>query len=255
MVDACAEQLRAAILSGRHAPGERLPPERELATLWAVNRLTLRGALARLAQEGLLVARQGSGHTVQDYRRSGGPGLVQALLEVLDTPAHRRDALADVLAARRALARLVFERAAGALDAAAAEARDGALQAISRQIDEFEAAARRGATPETLAALDREIVAAVIAATGSPVLPLMMNPVAEILSSLPGLAAVIYARPEGNVRGWRAALSWLGTRNRAEVGLIAELLRERDEAHLASMFGAGAVERAEGGPREVGDGG
>ena len=53
--------LRAAIGRGTLQPGERLPALRELAQDLGVNLNTMRAVVARLAQEGLLVARHGSG--------------------------------------------------------------------------------------------------------------------------------------------------------------------------------------------------
>lgn len=53
--------LRKAIENGVLHPGDTLPPERELATEYAVSRITLRKALGGLVGEGLLERRQGAG--------------------------------------------------------------------------------------------------------------------------------------------------------------------------------------------------
>lgn len=53
--------LRREIEQGVHAAGTRLPPERALTARFGVSRMTLRQAIARLALEGLVEARQGSG--------------------------------------------------------------------------------------------------------------------------------------------------------------------------------------------------
>ena len=60
-----AEQLRDAILDGRFAPGEKLPPERELAEEFRVNRTSIREAIKVLEGLGLVSVRQGDGATVQ----------------------------------------------------------------------------------------------------------------------------------------------------------------------------------------------
>ena len=49
-----AEELAAAIASGRLAPGARLPPERHLAESLGVSRMTVRQALGELERDGLL---------------------------------------------------------------------------------------------------------------------------------------------------------------------------------------------------------
>ena len=56
-----ANQLRAAILTGRFRPGERLPSQNELADRYAVARETVKAALRLLREERLIVSRQGSG--------------------------------------------------------------------------------------------------------------------------------------------------------------------------------------------------
>lgn len=56
-----ARGLRDAIERGVVRPEEALPAERELATDFAVSRITVRKALDALVSEGLLVRRQGAG--------------------------------------------------------------------------------------------------------------------------------------------------------------------------------------------------
>ena len=54
-----ADGLAEAIGSGELAPGERLPPERELAARLGVSRMTLRQALGSLERRGLMARRVG----------------------------------------------------------------------------------------------------------------------------------------------------------------------------------------------------
>jgi GntR family transcriptional regulator, phosphonate transport system regulatory protein len=53
--------LRAEIAGGQYRPGERLPTEAEMARRFAVNRHTLRRAVAALVGEGSVHTRRGSG--------------------------------------------------------------------------------------------------------------------------------------------------------------------------------------------------
>jgi GntR family transcriptional repressor for pyruvate dehydrogenase complex len=55
------ESMKSWVLQGVIAPGERLPPERDLAALLKVSRSSLRPALKTLEVMGVLEARQGSG--------------------------------------------------------------------------------------------------------------------------------------------------------------------------------------------------
>src|SRR6516164_8512886 len=81
---AIAAELRADILAGRVAPGERLPNEKALAERFAVNRHTLRQAVQALVREGHLNVRQGSGTFVREL--------------VLDYALQRRTRLTENLA-------------------------------------------------------------------------------------------------------------------------------------------------------------
>lgn len=56
-----ADQIRALIVSGEYTPGDRLPPERDLAKQLGVSRPSLREALIALEMETLLDVRVGSG--------------------------------------------------------------------------------------------------------------------------------------------------------------------------------------------------
>jgi DNA-binding transcriptional regulator YhcF (GntR family) len=60
-----ANVLRAAILTRRFAPGERLPSQNELAERYGVARETIKSALRILRDERLVVSRQGSGAFVR----------------------------------------------------------------------------------------------------------------------------------------------------------------------------------------------
>ncbi len=60
-VDTTENALRERLAPGRARPGDRLPPEKELAATLGVSRGTLRLALERLESNGEIVRRQGSG--------------------------------------------------------------------------------------------------------------------------------------------------------------------------------------------------
>jgi GntR family transcriptional repressor for pyruvate dehydrogenase complex len=59
--EALADRIVTAIAVGEFLPGERLPPERELAELVGVSRSTVRDALARVVSLDLLEIRRGRG--------------------------------------------------------------------------------------------------------------------------------------------------------------------------------------------------
>ena len=103
------DQLRDHIFRGELKPGDRLPPERELAQGMGVSRPTLREAINRLADRGLLEHRQGQGTFVaaSERRRKQNPlsvlmdGQEATLPELLEVRL-ALESNAAMLAARRA---------------------------------------------------------------------------------------------------------------------------------------------------------
>jgi GntR family transcriptional regulator len=71
-------QIRRAIkywvLDKRYLPGQKIPPENELASQFNVNRMTVRQALSSLVQEGLLIRKRGEGTFV-----TGNEELIQGM--------------------------------------------------------------------------------------------------------------------------------------------------------------------------------
>lgn len=63
-----AELLENEIVNGRWAPGARVPSENELCARYQLSRTTIRQALARLEQEGLVSREKGRGTFVSDSR-------------------------------------------------------------------------------------------------------------------------------------------------------------------------------------------
>jgi len=80
-----ANQIRASILAGEFTPGDKLPPERELAETFGVSRPSVREALNILAASGLTSSYQGGGTVVMSLVEStaGNPltGLIRSQQE------------------------------------------------------------------------------------------------------------------------------------------------------------------------------
>lgn len=99
-------QIEQLILRGILRPGERLPPERDLAERLGVSRPSLRDAIAELSERGLLTSRAGSGVFVAEVLGSAfSPALIQLF-------AGHDEAVLDYIAFRRDMEALTAERAA-----------------------------------------------------------------------------------------------------------------------------------------------
>ncbi len=72
--------LLEAVLAGRYEPGEKLPRQRELAADLGVTLGSLREALKRLEQMGLVEVRHGDATRVNDWRSTGGLDVIAHVL-------------------------------------------------------------------------------------------------------------------------------------------------------------------------------
>jgi GntR family transcriptional repressor for pyruvate dehydrogenase complex len=110
--ESVAEQIEGRILDGTFRPGDRLPPERELAEQLNVNRSSVREALKRLEELRLIEIHQGSGIRVRSLEEANLE-LVRRLLFQDGRPNLAR--IRDLLELREilflGLVRLAIERA------------------------------------------------------------------------------------------------------------------------------------------------
>lgn len=102
--------LQARILSDEWPAGARLPPERELAGDYDTNRNTLREALRRLEQAGLVTVRQGQGVTVADFRKTGSLELASPLITHGRDLREKARLILDLLEPRKRVLEYAVER-------------------------------------------------------------------------------------------------------------------------------------------------
>ncbi len=98
LAERVADQIRDWILNGTYGPGDKLPPERQLASTLAVNRASLRLALKKLKQLGLLKSRVGDGTRVRELTYSAGIELLPYIFRT--AMVKQPDVLRDVLELR-----------------------------------------------------------------------------------------------------------------------------------------------------------
>jgi len=109
-----ARILGGAIARGALPVAARLPPERELAAEHHTSRVTVREALAKLVQWGLLQVRQGSGAVVRGRGSWSFSALPLSMLATSESSQLER-MIRDLLSMRRSLVEHGTRRAAGRL--------------------------------------------------------------------------------------------------------------------------------------------
>ena len=77
-----ADQIRASILAGEFAPGDKLPPERELAEMFGVSRPSVREALNNLSTSGMVMSYHGGGTIVQSLVDTSVGNFLSELIKV-----------------------------------------------------------------------------------------------------------------------------------------------------------------------------
>ncbi len=95
-VDEITDRLITAIAIGEYLPGARLPVERDLATSLGAGRMTVRAALARLVERGLLETRRGRGggsYVLDQWPESSTDVVGRTLRARLDELRDRCDAI------------------------------------------------------------------------------------------------------------------------------------------------------------------
>ncbi|MEW1910961.1 GntR family transcriptional regulator [Kitasatospora sp. NPDC085895] len=158
VVDLLAHRLRQDILNGIHLPGALLPPERDLAAGYGVTRTTLKHALSRLEQAGLISTRHGIGTRIRDFLHEGGADLLPMLA------AHDPGWLTEVFEVRRHI---------GAVVARGAAARRTARHA--RRLGELLQAVRDAPDGDAAQLADIEVHRELARATGNRVYLLLTN--------------------------------------------------------------------------------
>jgi GntR family transcriptional repressor for pyruvate dehydrogenase complex len=163
LVELLTDRLREQILSGRYRAGSTLPPERELADSLRVNRTSLKHALLKLEQLGLIAIRHGIGSIVLDPTESAGAELISHL--VFREGGVDPEMLSDLMEARTLLG--------GFLARLAAERRtEDDLARLDEIVDRLE---DEGLTAEQVQRHELDFFRAVLRATDNQIFVLLSN--------------------------------------------------------------------------------
>jgi GntR family transcriptional repressor for pyruvate dehydrogenase complex len=162
-------QIVTLLRNGQLQPGDRLPPERELAASLGISRPTVREALSALGLLGVVEQRQGRGtFLVESMERLPlEPYLYKLLLN--------RGTIDELIEVRQLLEPRI---AALAAERATPEARE----VLKRSFEAFEREAVGGADAQSEAAAGAHFHEALARATGNATLVLLVHSLADLVS-------------------------------------------------------------------------
>lgn len=165
------DQVRSQLIGGQIRPGDKLPPERELADQFGVSRAAVREALRSLETSGLIELRKGPKGGA--FMLEEGAPLTQSLSNMLDLG---RIPLSDFTEARilisQVVIRLVCERAT-----------EEDFAALDRDVERTAAATQRGELGRDTSYIT-DFYDLLAASTGNQMLRYITHSIAELLSRI-----------------------------------------------------------------------
>lgn len=193
-----ARQIERMILQKMH-PGDKLPPERELAEMFGVSRSSIRDAMRSLELVGLVEPRQGAGTVVREV---SSDLLVTPLSNVI---AHKRALVGELLDFRKMLEPPLAARAA--------------LRASVEEIIEMEEILRRQneklSRGELAIEEDSEFHYTIAMGSGNSVVLKVLDVVMDLLRETRARSLQREGRPEKSLAGHRRILAAIKRRDRA----------------------------------------
>jgi DNA-binding FadR family transcriptional regulator len=223
------------ILSGRFAPGDKLPPERELSLSLGASRPVVHAALGCLASRGLVRIEPRQGVFVADWRREGS---VEMLLSIMS---YSGGGISPRLFDSLLEARLLFETEL---------ARLAASRRSASQLDELERLLARERLfeyrePGDATELDYAFHLGVALASGNDVYPLLMNSLKRIYERIldrfysdPSVIPEVFALH-------RELVAAIASRDEAEAAATMRRILEYGERNLRRIIvGSGSKRRA-----------
>ena len=227
-VDIAADRLRASLLGGDPAPGETLPPERELAVTLGVSRLTLRAALARLEAEGLVRARQGDGVHVLDPRRHATLSMLSHL-----ALGHHLELVRAFLELRRAIA-------AEAVALASVRMSNVHLEGLEALV----LAQRAEKNDAAYAERDLEFSRAVLVGADNFAMLLLLNTLETVYRAQPALAHALHSDRAASLAGYEAVILLIRAHEPARArDLLRTALELADAAALERLASASSAKK------------
>jgi len=196
------KNIERAILQKKYLPGEKLPTELELCEIFGVSRTALREALQMLSSKGYIQVRKGSGIYVEDYSPANVIKPMQSYLELkLD-----RNYLKYIIEVRKMLEPQIAQMAAK-------NRSEQDILNLKRNLEALQKCPSEDFKKE--GDLDRDFHVLVARSSGNPMVPLIVEPIFQIM---PKIKLLVYVEVE---KAKNAAIDYHA--------LIYERILEKDE--------------------------
>lgn len=210
------EQIQESITSGDLQPGEKLPPERELAEQFNVSRTAVREAVKALREKGLVEIHRGRGTFVTDISDSTR-AIVRDSFDLL-MRLEASFALDSLLEVRAMLEPPMAAMAAEKATAANIAALEQAVEAMEDALDD----------EETFISTDHQFHLTLAEATQNVLIPVLIDAVVELLMEQRGRIFGVEGGPERGQYHHRRILA-------AVKGKDPAAAREAMAAHLEQV--------------------
>lgn len=230
-------RFEGLILSGQLAIGQRLPPERQLATHLGVSRPVVHDGLLELSVRGLVTIRPRHGAIVNDYRTQGSVTMLASLL------GYQQGELDPSLAAGLTDMRLLFETET---------TRRAAMNRTDEQLIQLNLLVEREkAAPEddvaTVTGLDFQVHHLVALASGNPVYAMLMKSFEPTYTNLSSRFFAVPGVARGVLEGHEELVRLIEQRDaEGAVIVMKSLLEQGVEVLLGLQRAANAGRRTNG---------
>jgi GntR family transcriptional repressor for pyruvate dehydrogenase complex len=215
-------QIQRLMTDGRLKPGDKLPPERELAEAFSVSRTSVRDAIRVLELMGLLEPRQGEGTVVRDLSPDS---LVNPLASLL---VRNRMRMAELFDVRKMLEPPLAGRAA-------VNATDAELANLQEILRRQEQKVRRG---ELAIDEDSEFHYAIATAARNGVVLRVLDVLMDLLRESRERSLQVAGRLERSFEAHRRIMSALTSRNAAaSEAAMRQHIEEIEEVLLTKGHG------------------
>jgi GntR family transcriptional repressor for pyruvate dehydrogenase complex len=221
------EQIQSRIMAGQLRPGDRLPPERELAGLFGVSRTAVREAVKALHEKGLLEVQPGKGTFISNITDSTSEVMRDSLDLIVNVGLE--NGLVDLVQVRALL-----EPGIAAVAAEMASTED--IQAMQKAVETMDTALDDA---DVYVEADLDFHRALAKATQNSLITILLDPIVDLLREQRKRVFLVEGGPERGQYHHKRILEAVATRNpvAAREAMSVHLKQVLDDSNTAPDVG------------------